>query len=161
MTAENLRSLALDFSPSPSCQERITYAAVAVNISTLEVPPVKNMSPPAKTTVKRAIIPSTLAFVWSLESTVMAAIGRTQATMVATEEVNSIIRCSENVLRVVTFLQEHGVFCRLVDFPTSRCSMFSLSFHHSQSFCQKGVARSSSEKGAHSLATQRVRPSTL
>ena len=116
MTAENLRSLALDFIRSP-CQERIAYAAVAVNISTLEAPPAKYMSPPAKTTVKRAIIPSVLEFDWSLESTVMAAIGRTQATRVATDEVNSVIRCSENVLRVHT-LQGHEVSCCAIEFSS-------------------------------------------
>lgn len=125
------------------------------------------MSPAAKTTVKRAITPSTSAVVSSLESTVMAAVGRTHAMMVATEEVNCSIRCPEYVLRVVAFSQllldacVDVLFRRVIDsllsspsigrFSTSDCCLFRL-LSSLRKFCQNGT---------NSSATQRVRPSTF
>ena len=131
---------------------------MAVNISTLEVPPLRNISPPAKATVKRAITPSTSEVLWSLESTVIAATGRTQATMVATEDVNCSIRCSENVFIVDTLLQAHVDSCDEV----LSCPAFAIG--RSGSGCGVLLAfrhlRKSTKKDTHSVATQRVRPST-
>ena len=77
-----------------------TYAAVAVNISTLRVPPPTNMRPPAKATVKIAIVPSNSPSPWILESTVMAAMGSAHAMTIDTPDVKCNIRRYEYVLRV-------------------------------------------------------------
>ena len=78
-----------------------TYAAVAVKISVLEVPGgVRLISPSAKRAVKSAIYPRIFAFVCILESTVIATMGKRQATSVATREVNRSMTFMEYVTRV-------------------------------------------------------------
>ncbi len=72
-----------------------------MKISVLDVlASVRPISPMAKIAVNNAMKPMSLAWLWIVASTAMAAVGRRQATTVATKEVNLRIRLKRYVAMV-------------------------------------------------------------
>ena len=96
-TAENLPIV----SKANNNQNGWAYAAVAVKISTLDVDAlVKNISPIEKTVANPARHNRRLFSPFTLDKTVIAMVGKRQATTVDTDEVNFSIRFSEYVASV-------------------------------------------------------------
>jgi hypothetical protein len=72
-----------------------TYAAVAVKISTRELPDEIRTRPKANTLLKRAISPSIIPIDCTLERTTIAMTGRRQATIVVNMDVTRKIQLFE------------------------------------------------------------------
>ncbi len=76
-----------------------TYAADAVKISTLELEDERRANPIAKRAVKSAMRPRIKPMEWTLARTVMATVGRRQATAVVMMDVTRRIQRPEYAVR--------------------------------------------------------------
>jgi hypothetical protein len=115
MTAENLHLLAslCKWVSKPQNGKR-TYAAVAVKISTLELEDESSTNPAAKIAVKSVIRPRIKPIEWTLERTVIATVGRRQATTVVMRDVICRIQLPEYSVMQLTMLLSEDLLVVLV-----------------------------------------------